>query len=301
MTSMWRFVLAVALGGLLCLAALPASAQDGESIIAYVNPEGTVGNQDFGGPLGMDFDVKLDILVTHLGVFDSGSDGLSLPITASLWDRSIEEELDSIEFTPEDPGELIGGSRFKELSDPIDLAAGDVMTIVAEGYGAGEPNGNTHGQPADVWSTNPGPCSISFVGGGRFGDPGAPRLFPATLDGGPVNRYAAGTFEFKVAAVEGVPVFHRGDPNDDGSINISDGLHTLNLLFANGPDATCKESQDFNNDGVTNITDGVGIFSFLFQGGAAPPAPGPTTEPCGPDPDDPGSAGDLGCEEYTNC
>src|SRR5690606_10639214 len=42
--------------------------------------------------------------------------------------------------------------------------------------------------------------AISFVGGGRYGNPGA---FPTTNDGGPENRYAAGTFAFAVTGQGG--------------------------------------------------------------------------------------------------
>ena len=39
---------------------------------------------------------------------------------------------------------------------------------------------------------------LSFVGGGRFGGFGA---FPGTGDGGPADRYFAGTFRFAAPAV----------------------------------------------------------------------------------------------------
>src|SRR2546423_1481323 len=54
--------------------------------IAYQVPGGTLGNQAFGGSLGMDFNVNQPVVVTQLGVFDSGSDGLQLPLTARLYD-----------------------------------------------------------------------------------------------------------------------------------------------------------------------------------------------------------------------
>ena len=44
----------------------------------------------------------------------------------------------------------------------------------------------------------------------------------------------------------------------------------------------------------------IAILSFLFGGGPPPAAPGPTTEPCGPDPDEEGSPGDLDCNEATD-
>src|SRR5204862_5042583 len=55
--------------------------------IAYFTPAGKIGNQNFGGSLGMDFDIENPILVKQLGVFDDGSDGLKLTITARIFNR----------------------------------------------------------------------------------------------------------------------------------------------------------------------------------------------------------------------
>src|SRR4030095_4978906 len=91
---------------------LPRACAQVEPVIAYEVPSGTVGNQVFSGPLGMDFDVDVDIIITRLGVFDSGSDGLQATITARLFDRETLEPLAALEFTPEDPGDLIWRGRF---------------------------------------------------------------------------------------------------------------------------------------------------------------------------------------------
>lgn len=181
---------------LVALLALPSAASGQATFIAYVVPAGTQGNQEFGGVLGMDFDVNNPILVTRLGVFDDGSDGLTLPLTARLWDRSTQTELASIEFTPDDPGELVGGSRFKSLSSPIRLEIGFQGTITAEGYGAGERLRNRLNDPANiVWTTQDGDGSLAFVGSSRWGT--TPGAFPDDVDQGPAARYAAGTFEFQ--------------------------------------------------------------------------------------------------------
>jgi hypothetical protein len=112
-----------------------------------------------------------------------------------------------------------------------------------------------------------------------------------------LDHYLAGTRPVE----DPRPQFHRGDTDDDGAVTLSDAVSTLLFLFASGSDTGCKETQDFDNDGSVNITDAVGTLLFLFSGGAPPAAPGPTTEPCGPDPDEKGSPGDLGCEAYENC
>jgi hypothetical protein len=95
------------------------------------------------------------------------------------------------------------------------------------------------------------------------------------------------------------PVFHRGDADGDGEINITDGVFTLNFLFHGGRAPVCREAANANDDADLNITDGVYLLNFLFLGGPAPPAPGPATFPCGPDPE--GSPSDLGCVEYGGC
>jgi hypothetical protein len=90
--------------------------------------------------------------------------------------------------------------------------------------------------------------------------------------------------------------FRRGDPDDTGSVNISDAVSVLNHLFGGADRPSCWEAADVNGDGSVNITDPVGLLNYLFGSGDTPPDPGP--DDCGPDPDPDGS---LGCEAYTNC
>ncbi|MCH2510415.1 MAG: LamG domain-containing protein, partial [Dehalococcoidia bacterium] len=168
----------------------------GGSIIIYNAEEGTVGNQNYTGSLGMDFELSSNLTVTELGVFDSSSDGLALPITVELWERDADagvEILATLDFDPDDEGVLEGGHRFKPLPQPINLPAGS-YTIVAYGYGAGEPNVNAGGNPAENYglSTNDADGKISFVGGSRYGSAGE---WPGTNDGGPTQRYGAGAFK----------------------------------------------------------------------------------------------------------
>ncbi|MBI4601998.1 MAG: hypothetical protein HY721_08560 [Planctomycetes bacterium] len=96
--------------------------------------------------------------------------------------------------------------------------------------------------------------------------------------------------------------FHRGDPNDSGTVDISDGVTIFGFLFLGNPGAlSCNESADANNDGKVDISDGIYLLSWLFTGGPPPAAPGPTGLPCGLDPDPPGSPEDLGCGGYAHC
>jgi len=57
---------------------------------------------------------------------------------------------------------------------------------------------------------------------------------------------------------------------------------------------------DIQNDGIVDISDPIALLGFIFLGGE-PPAPPGFTRPCGPDPDPPGSPGDLGCQVASDC
>lgn len=181
----------------------PLSTRNGT--VAYRVAPDTPGNQDYPGALGMDFVATGALVVTDLGCFDDGSDGLRATIRVQLWRRddggtpSIFADdtgsalLATVTFTPGDPGALVEGSRFKPLPTPLTLPAGP-YTIVASGYGPAERNGNLGaGSPGEPWETRSGGDLLRFVGAARYGTAG---IFPRTVDGGPANRYAAGTFRF---------------------------------------------------------------------------------------------------------
>ena len=53
---------------------------------------------------------------------------------------------------------------------------------------------------------------------------------------------------------------------------------------------------DPDNNGAIQLTDGIFILNFLFLGGEAPPAPGLD---CGEDPAEPDDG--LGCETFDSC
>jgi hypothetical protein len=162
------------------------------SIIAYQVPTGTVGNQDWYGSLGMDFNVNQDIRILSLGAFDSGSNGLSRQITVRLYNRANQSLLAESIFNIGNTGILDGGSRFLDLAIPLTLQSGFQGSIVAFGYGSGEPNGNKGN--SGNWFTNDGGGLLSFVGSGRYS---GSTNFPTIIDGGPPDRYAAGTFKYE--------------------------------------------------------------------------------------------------------
>ena len=87
--------------------------------------------------------------------------------------------------------------------------------------------------------------------------------------------------------------FDRGDCNVDGTFNIADIVHNLNVLFIGGS-FSCADSCDMNDDGLVNVADPVYGLGSQFSGGPLPPAPHGV---CGEDP----TADALDCALYDSC
>ncbi|XP_070571047.1 UDP-GalNAc:beta-1,3-N-acetylgalactosaminyltransferase 2-like isoform X2 [Ptychodera flava] len=117
-------------------------------------------------PLGQDFLVNLDIVVTRLGIFDHGKDGIQTAhLKVKLYDTIGQEEIVSVEFHGDDPGLLIGQFRFKVI-EPYVLPKGFKGTIVAENFTNEDPA--KLGVNANI-SVNDGGGAITFRKGSRFG------------------------------------------------------------------------------------------------------------------------------------
>ena len=70
--------------------------------------------------------------------------------------------------------------------------------------------------------------------------------------------------------------FIRGDVDENGTVQITDGIRILNHLFAGDPsELPCRDAADANDAGDVNISDGVYLLSFLFAGGGPPRASAP--------------------------
>ena len=98
------------------------------------------------------------------------------------------------------------------------------------------------------------------------------------------------------------PSFHRGDSDDNGSLQLTDAVRILNFLFLGTGKITCMDAADVDNNGTVQLTDAVRVLNVLFLGTGSIPDPGPPGEsfgnkPCGPDPGDT----HIGCETYTHC
>ena len=191
MSRLWFTLLVIALAIGFSAIDKPASA----SFIAYESTRNT-GNQEWSGALGMDFDVIAPIRILELGAYsrpDQTSDGGTIfPILVGIFDRT-SRLLVATSASITDDDSLDGFNRYEDIADFV-LGAGS-YSIVAQGYGYGNRNGNTgFGGTGPTMDTGGG--LISFVGNARYSY--TPSFdFPEIIDGGPVNRYDAGTFKFE--------------------------------------------------------------------------------------------------------
>lgn len=160
--------------------------------VAYEFPTVNGNQWNFGGSLGMDFNVNSPVTVTAIGVFDSGQNGLLNDLNVRMYNRDTEAVVTSASFSPSSSGYGLGASDFKNLAVAITLPAGFHGSIVAEGYGSLEMNGNSNSSSTYATALNTGGGALSFVGSSRYGAYGA---FPTNPENS-IDRYGAGTFRF---------------------------------------------------------------------------------------------------------
>jgi hypothetical protein len=92
-------------------------------------------------------------------------------------------------------------------------------------------------------------------------------------------------------------VFHRGDSDNNGQLQLTDAVRILGFLFLGGIPPTCLDAADSDGNNQLQLTDAVRILGFLFLGQVAPVAPGPPPSACGLDNDEI----HLGCQVYDKC
>jgi hypothetical protein len=96
-----------------------------------------------------------------------------------------------------------------------------------------------------------------------------------------------------------VDQFIRGDANQDGKYNVSDGVAIAKAVFGQGSKYPliqgCKDSADVNDDGTLSTADAIYILAYLFANGTAIPAPFKT---CGADPT---TTDALDCPTFNGC
>jgi hypothetical protein len=176
--------------------AVPASA----SFVAYRTLPG-VGNHQFAGSLGLDFDVLAPIWITEFGAFDSGQDGVAGALEVTLWSRegNTGRKLASLAFTRGDDGAIEAGtgSRFKRLATPLRLSPG-AYTIAASGF-SGSDSYSRADLPGAVNGTMDDGGGLIRGGASRWGEGAG---FPAQFDPNSPNKWACATFKFQPAPTQ---------------------------------------------------------------------------------------------------
>ncbi len=119
---------------------------------------------------------------------------------------------------------------------------------------------------------------------------------PVTFEEDSASPLAAsdhdGLVVFVRPGVDDGPRIIRADCNQDGVVNISDGIKGLGILFLGDPDPGCAASCDSNGSDTFDLADASYTFNFLFLGGPPPLAPFPE---CG------ATDGVLECATFPPC
>lgn len=118
----------------------------------------------------------------------------------------------------------------------------------------------------------------------------APGTYSICLDGGDECNVP---FTQVCCTVVFETLYVRGDPNADGSVNISDPIVVLEYLFGSGM-LICFKAADVNDDGTVNIGDVITSLNGIFGLGSLPGAPFPN---CGVDP----TPDALTCDSFPAC
>jgi hypothetical protein len=192
----------------LAFAALLLVANVGQAVtvIAYDNTF-TAGqpNQDFGNSLGLDFNVNQTIQITALGAYDSGltsqlSGVNGSGVTVGIYDRTTDSLVagsTTVTFTPSNAGTQINADAFLPVSFTLSPGSYSVVAFNDNNYNSFNATHQTTSNPTST--ENSGGGLISFVGDGRYS---FGFVYPTMVDGGPSNRYDAGTFQFSAVTPE---------------------------------------------------------------------------------------------------
>lgn len=152
-----------------------------------------------GGPnlvCGWEFKPKRDLTVTHLGIYDHRSNGLSAPHEIAIWDVENSKAPVALETALEGKtAPLAGVFRFVPV-ERSELKAGRRYAIVAHYRDTSD---------ATVSMVNSAGMSVEFaahleIGGRRYSFPHPKMAFPAELTPGADNASLGPTFRFEVTS-----------------------------------------------------------------------------------------------------
>ncbi len=161
---------------------------------------------------------------------------------------------------------------------------------------------------------------VDFPGTGAFDvvpditiPDGRNRVMVKVFEGGGDNGFALRFEEGGLGVVDAIEVsleptttppprqFHRGDADSNGQLQLTDAVRILNVLFLGTGVILCLDAADADDNGQLQLTDAVRILNVLFLGTGVIPPPGPTGDPCGPDPTTDPAKDTLDCAQYDKC
>ena len=186
----------------LCAALLFLSPVIGHAEVwAYQDIDPKAPLQYWTGNLGMDFDVVGNsITVDALGAYKAGTGStgaFNKDIQVGIFNLSGVLQ-GAVTFTANTTyNYVVGTNDLYQQVTPFTLGPGS-YSIVAVGFSNLDPNGNYGNGTRPLSTLDTGGGAIQFVGGSRY-DSNTVLQLPGTLDGGPANRYDAGTFGFTAA------------------------------------------------------------------------------------------------------
>jgi hypothetical protein len=105
------------------------------------------------------------------------------------------------------------------------------------------------------------------------------------------SRIVTQTHAGSIAVQQG---FLRGDANIDGTLDLSDAIRILSVLFVGEGTIECADAADVNDDAIVDISDAIAHLVRLFLGD---PTPTPPPTGCGADP----TEDQVDCSEYGHC
>ena len=178
----------------------PVAAHAGTIVTAFDNQANVSGLQDYGGALGLDFQVSATTTVSALGVYDdgiaadlNGQDGVS-GVTVGIFNVNTGMLVGStVTFTAGGIGSytVLNGDAFQTLATAITLAPG-TYSIVA----FNDDNYNSQGGTNTTTTANSeGPVTIT--GGWRY-DSSTALALPGGTGSNTTPRFDAGTFQYEV-------------------------------------------------------------------------------------------------------
>jgi len=195
-----------------------------------------------------------------------------------------------------DPGAFCYSPDPKPTLDsvaPTEGYAGDVVTITGSNF-------HISGFAVTVCGNN---ATIDSVAGdGTSADIVLPNCPEGPADIEVENDFGtAGPVQIEIL-VDPTDTFVRGDPNSDGSIDLTDGVAILAFLFQGAAKPRCEDAADTDDNGNLDLSDAIKIFNWLFLGGSPPVAPSPSrggypAGECGVDVDDSDA---FGCDQRSD-